>query len=447
MSWTPTRLNIGGDFERLTHYQFRYPAKFHPPVVRALLERYTEPNQLVLDPFCGSGTLLVEAATMGRRSIGVDIDPVAVMVSAAKIHRYSAHHLRRLQSALLGSVAQYRRADEEYERRKFIDLTEAEYALEIADIEGAIPAIPNLMHWFRRYVIVDLARIRLAIDKLPASPEHRLFLQLVFASILRNCSNADPVPVSGLEVTSYMRKRDAEGRLVDPFRALERALARAIDAAVSFERASSKQATARALLGDATRLESIVKARPDAVVTSPPYHGAVDYYRRHQLEMFWLGLTATQADRLRLLDRYIGRPWVPTRHEWVVAGVPPTKLAKEWEQKIRDVHPKRADSFRHYIVSMTESFRCMAAMLGADAPAVLVVGHSAWNATEIPTTCLFREIAGDDFRLEEVLWYPVKNRYMSYTRHNKANIRRENVLVFRRTASPCSPDQAVGKHG
>src|SRR4051812_36391097 len=79
---------------RLTHYLFRYPAKFHPPVVRALIEKYTEPGDVILDPFCGSGTLLVEAATMNRRSIGLDIDPVAVAVTNAKVHRYAAHHLQ-----------------------------------------------------------------------------------------------------------------------------------------------------------------------------------------------------------------------------------------------------------------------------------------------------------------------------------------------------------------
>jgi predicted RNA methylase len=63
--------------ERYTHYLFRYPAKFHPPVARALLERHTEPGDCVLDCFCGSGTLLVEAAITGRSAIGSDVDPVA----------------------------------------------------------------------------------------------------------------------------------------------------------------------------------------------------------------------------------------------------------------------------------------------------------------------------------------------------------------------------------
>jgi len=69
----------------------------------------------------------------------------------------------------------------------------------------------------------------------------------------------------------------------------------------------------------------------------------------------------------------------------------------------------------------------------AGSPAVLVVGHSSWNNSKIPTTELFGEIAGSAFTLREVLWYPIKNRYMSYSRHNGADINREYVLAFYRT--------------
>src|SRR5437870_399960 len=69
---------------KFTHYLFRFPAKFHPPVARCLIERYSREGDVVLDPFCGSGTLLVEALLSGRDAIGVDIDPVAAFISRVK---------------------------------------------------------------------------------------------------------------------------------------------------------------------------------------------------------------------------------------------------------------------------------------------------------------------------------------------------------------------------
>ena len=429
------RLRVETEFDRLTHYLFRYPAKFHPPVIRALLEQYTNKGDLVLDPFCGSGTLLVEARVLGRPSIGLDVDPVAVSVAQAKVHRYQIHRLRASADRLLASIHKYRRAPREYERRKFEDLSEHRYQSDVEPIRASVPAIPNLFHWFRRYVIIDLAMIRRAIEQSSIPETHKALFRVVFASIIRNASNADPVPVSGLEVTAHMRRRDAAGRLVDPFRLFARALARAIDACESFGSHARVDAPATVLQGDATQLDRHFTGQVDAVLCSPPYHGAVDYYRRHQLEMFWLGETRTHTDRLRLLHAYIGRPKVPESHPLVASCDLRTPLAREWEQKIRRDSKERANAFRHYLVAMAKFFDGLAAHVLPGGATLLVVGHSSWNAIRIPTTNLFAEIAAENFRLREVLWYPVRNRYMSYSRHNNASIDKEYVLVFERR--PC----------
>lgn len=427
-------LALSTDFPKLTHYLFRYPAKFHPPVVEALLKRYTDSGSIVLDPFCGSGTLLVEAAVLGRRSIGIDIDPLAVAVSRAKTLRLDPSRLGRIASNLDEAAARHERSTEEYKLRAHEDLTLQEYEAASGALSAWIPQIPNLSHWFRRYVVVDLAHIRATVETMKMPEPFRHFIKVVFGSIIRNASNADPVPVSGLEVTRWMRERDAAGRVVNPFSLLRKALKAAVVAATEFtERTGDSGANARALQGDATELSQLRKMRADAVITSPPYHGAVDYYRRHQLEMYWLGLTVSHSERLDLLRQYIGRPHVPPRHPWVHDPLR-SPLAKEWEARIHDVSRNRAYAFRHYIAAMTRFFDGLTKHLPAGAPAVLVVGHSAWKDAQIPTADLFDEISGSGFHFDEALSYPVKNRYMSYSRHNQADISREFVLTLRRTS-------------
>jgi hypothetical protein len=63
---------------------------------------------------------------------------------------------------------------------------------------------------------------------------------------------------------------------------------------------------------------------------------------------------------------------------------------------------------------------------------LFVVGHSSWNGDQIPTTQPLTELAAPDFRLGELLHHPVRNRYMSYTRMNGADINTEHVFVLKR---------------
>lgn len=417
---------------KLTHYLFRYPAKFHPPIARLLVGRYTKSGQTVLDPFCGSGSLLVEAMVGERRSIGVDVDPLAVFVSRIKTTRFQPRLLKASLDSIKDAVAGVSRGDKEYAHRMFNDISEDHYRRSIRNERLTIPEIPNLIHWFRRYVIVDLARMLARIDGVAIPDTHRDFFRLVFASIIRNSSNADPVPVSGLEVTSHMKNRDALGRLVNPVELFVKAADKAVRAATEFTGATRGSAGARIRQGDARELLSHVRERVDAVITSPPYHNAVDYYRRHQLEMYWLGLTNSQAKRLQLRSRYIGRSRIPNRDmiAFDTEKLPP--LAELWDARIRATEPRRANDLKHYVLSMAEFFAELKGVMAPGAPAVFVVGHSQWNGTQLPTTQLFSEAAAPRFELIDKYSYPVKNRYMSYARRNGASIDEEHVLVFKR---------------
>ena len=428
------RLHYGpSPFDRLTHYLFKYPAKFHPPVVKELIRQHSHSGDWILDPFCGSGTTLVEALVAGRQAAGSDLDPVATFVTRVKTYRYNTDRLKSTLSLLSTNLRPLRRSAEEYHDRRFTDVT-------IASLEEAIqreglwvPAIPNLFHWFRTYVVIDLARILKTIGAVAMPASHREFFLLCFASILRSSSNADPVPVSGLEVTAYMKNRDARGRSIDPFLLYDQATRKAVAAAAEYHDRTPEGS--RVIVKRASVLDLPTRFRRsfDAIITSPPYHNAVDYYRRHQLEMFWLGFTRTQADRLALKAEYLGKPKVPQKDKTLARSGQLGGLAGEWHTLLQNTSPQRANAFKHYAVSMTMAFARLARVLKPDKPAVVVVGHSSWNGAEIPTIDLFLELSAAHFALVDYAWYPIRNRYMSFSRRNGANIDREYVLVMRKT--------------
>lgn len=420
----------GGKFPKLTHYLFRYPAKFHPPVVTSLVTRFSERGDFVLDPFCGSGTTLVESAVAGRNAVGGDIDPLAVFVAKAKTHVYDIPHLKSTSEVLLSRLEQVRRPNAEYEDLKFKDLCVDEAQAIITQERLWVPAIPNLNHWFRSYVLVDLARIWFYIQHMDAPSTHRDFFWLCFAAVIRNSSNADPVPVSGLEVTSHMRRKDAAGRLIDPFTLFSKAVRSRLGAVEEFKRAVGRGVVTRVSQLDATNMASRIRRKFDLILTSPPYHNAVDYYRRHTLETYWLGFAETHQERLRIRQQYIGRSQVSSNHSLVRNGTIAGEQAQRWHAIMGESSPQKAASFKHYIVAMQDSLGQMARLLNPRGKLVLVVGNSSWQGLPLPTSALLEEAAAQWYKKAEEYWYPISNRYMSYQRRNGADIAKEVVLVL-----------------
>ena len=103
-SWNP------GSFDRLveaacdrsrvsglTHNFYKYPARFSPKFVRAAIQSFSEPGDLVLDPFMGGGTTLVEALALGRHAIGTDISSLAVFVADVKTTLFNDYEFAALE--------------------------------------------------------------------------------------------------------------------------------------------------------------------------------------------------------------------------------------------------------------------------------------------------------------------------------------------------------------
>ena len=81
-----------------THNHYRYPARFSPRFVRTVIQLFTEPGDLVLDPFMGGGTTLVEALALGRHAIGTDISSLAAFISEVKTTLLSDREAAKLRS-------------------------------------------------------------------------------------------------------------------------------------------------------------------------------------------------------------------------------------------------------------------------------------------------------------------------------------------------------------
>lgn len=268
-----------------------YPARAHPVTARRLVEAFAPERGLVLDPFCGSGTVLVEAMLAGRDVVGTDLNPLAVMLARAKTYPRSKAQTEALVKAAETAAAF---ADE---RRKAK--------------AGATRRLPREdVAIFAPHVLLELDSLRAGITT-KAPPETRPELLLVLSSILVKLSQK-----RGDTSEAVQEKRIGAGRAAKLFVRKTQEIARRMDELSSL--LPKPPPKARVYLDDATKLARVADASVDAVITSPPYVATYDYLAHHDVRMRWLGLDAKALEEgeIGARRRYAKLTPERARHAW-----------------------------------------------------------------------------------------------------------------------------------
>jgi hypothetical protein len=371
----------------------------------------------------------LEARLSGRQSVSHDIDPLAVLIIRCKTSRLS----RNAADRLVDQVDRALNAVTPHDRdRSEAAITHASPGTpERLRVEGLwLPRHPNLTHWYSDTALRDLAILRDAVAKIPLAGAARRLTRLAFAKVCRAASNADPVPASGLEVTSHYRARvERKPRVNNPIAQFRRTVAEFAGLVAELSSETSSGRHTATLRNAAVPYRGPVR-RCRVVITSPPYGVAVDYARRHSLEHYWLGDYGGPAGKIKLGRKYIGRTARRGGRPVRIGGRGP--VAAEVVRQMRD-QPAAANAFDDYCAAMTHALRNAARGLDVGGLAVFVVGASVWAGVSIPADRLLAELGRDRFTPDHTFTYPVRNRHMSYARRNGANIDREIVLALRKT--------------
>ena len=149
--------------EKLTRERHRihpYPAMLHPLLVDFLIEKYAKKDDIIFDPFCGSGVVLVQAGINNHKSIGFDINPLSLLIAKIKTQKYN---IKRL-------LKEFEQFKKDISNNKKID----------------IPAIKNIDYWYSKEVIEDLGKIRNVLKN--KKYQYKDFFIISFAFICRNQS-------------------------------------------------------------------------------------------------------------------------------------------------------------------------------------------------------------------------------------------------------------------
>jgi hypothetical protein len=244
-----------------------YPARMHPVTAARLVRALSEEGATFLDPFCGSGTVLVEAMIAGRRTVGVDLNPLAVRLARVKTNPGDARSREAIVATARAVVAF---ADARRERRA-----------------GATKRYPSEdVASFDPHVLLELDSLRAGITEHARDDAFvREALELVLSSMLVKVSRR----VSDTSAAAVPR-RIAAGYAARLFGRKAVELTRRL---AEFSQVLPPSAVpATVAIDDATRLRTVMAGSVDAVVTSPPYASTYDYLAHHALRMRWLDLDA-----------------------------------------------------------------------------------------------------------------------------------------------------------
>lgn len=403
------------------HGLHEYKGKFNPQVVRALLNIFkVVPGHRVLDPFCGSGTTLVECSHIGVESLGVDINPFAVYVANAKLKALStpADTLRGIFDDLSDALG-----NSDTRRMKITDDSRSIY----------------LQSWFDYETLQSIETVREIIEEV-AGETAPVYLATA-SNLLRDYSLQDPKDLR-------TRRRKSSLPSVPYFQALQESWLQAIERIASAQFVLDTQfESGRAELCDISVTHPVGATQYfDVAVTSPPYAMALPYIDMHRLSLVWLNLVQPESlDQLE--SSLIGsrelrggtRKEISRTLELNEDGLPETEY--EYCRLLMTALDEK-DGFRRqavpallyrYFALMQNSFQAIRKYLRPQAPFALVVGdnHSVLGGVKFDFNTpghLVNIATSVGWKVEEVV--PLQT-YRRYGYHVKNAIAKETLVILR----------------
>jgi hypothetical protein len=403
--------------DRLTHLVHPYPAKLLRSIPAFFLSvRDVAPKGTVIwDPFCGSGTVLLESLCAGFDSVGIDVNPLATLISQVKTQRLDPAKIADKHRTLLAHRSRPR--------------------------GGTAPPVVNVDYWFYPHVVRQLTDIEAAINRI-RDEQYRDFFRICLSVCVRRVSLANPrvsVPVR-LRPDVYPKGHDLREPLDSRLNQLKRinvwtAFSGIVEEnAMRIGRLASIESAAECevLTGDVRAWRHPPSRRPcSLVITSPPYLGAQKYVRATSLSLNWLRLAEPAS--LRPLERAtIGREHL-NRDEYIDLEGVPARVAHS-VKRIAKSNPLRAQIAAHYVADLGKFFEQVCAWLVPMGRCVLVVGPNTLCGKPFNTPAVALGLAQEyGLSLELELVDHIKSRgLMTRRNRNAAIINREHVLVLRR---------------
>ncbi len=393
-----------------THGFHKYPGKFIPQIPRWAINKYliNKKNKCILDPFCGSGTTLVEGVLSNHNVIGFDIDPLSVLISRVKTTPVESEQFIKIYNWILNQLKK--------------------------NIKGQfIPECQNIEHWFLPNTIKILSKIRTIIDNIETEFGNNKDIQdlfyICFSSILRRVSNADNE--SQKTYVSHTNIKTPEEPLILFTKQLEYFKSRILD----FSNSLTSFKKSDVICIDAAKSINgyLNNCEVDLVITSPPYIKAIDYIYNQMVELFWIGdlfSLQTQEKQNKLKKLYIGsksyhiidyKDYSPLEYKTDIKELD-DNLKLIFLNDKKNGHKHSYITYK-YFFDMENHFRNLSKNLNKNVHYIMVIGNSKVSDVNIDTAGILSKMAErNNFTLTNKFGYKIKNRYMRFDRKGRGGI-------------------------
>lgn len=387
-----------------------FPARMAPGLVLDILAG-TSGKRCVLDPMAGSGTVLALARFKGHVAIGVDIDPLAVLIARVWTTAIDPSGVREKAHEVLDC---------------------AKYAFERLSVGRAYPSRADeetkkfLRYWFDEYARRQLAALAAAISRVHDDVTRDVLWCCLSRLIITKQAGAS----LAMDLSHSRPHKSFQRAPAKPFRNWLTTVNRVVENCLSGSAKGRGPAT-RVCEGDARALP-LPDSSVDLVLTSPPYLNAIDYMRCSKFSLVWMGRSISELRDLRA--RSVG-----TEVGSLDACRNPQVRRVLADLKLRpQLGPGDQSVLCRYIADIKTSLSEVARVLKPDGKAVYVVGENTVRGTYVRNSAIvaaLAEMCGLRLLESRIRMLPPSRRYLPppSSLNGKAldgRMRREVVLAF-----------------
>jgi tRNA G10 N-methylase Trm11 len=392
-----------------------YPARMIPQIANRLIRTKSSPGDTVLDPFCGSGSVLAEALLLGRNAIGGDINPLAHLISKTKTTPLNLKKLDSITSTVLDKV-----------EKRILDRRNK-------NSEVVIPIFfPDMPHWFKKEVVWELAIIRNCIEELiDKEKEENIynFFLVCFSMTVRETSNIrmDDNPY----FIRAMVDEELEKHQPDVLHAFKNRVIKNVDRMREFVDVCPKNVSAKVILSDARDLP-LDDNSVNLIVTSPPYgeeSHTMSYSRFAKLSLFWMGYTPERVNSFT--KKSLGGGGAST-----VLGPLNSSLLNKIYNNIALKDKKRAREVFSFFWDYSKCLFHMFRVLKKGGYCCIVIGDRTAAGISVSNSEITKELGESvGFKYETTFYREIPKKVLPRRDYKVDLINRESIVILKKDES------------